>query len=461
MADERIDELAQVHRLVVRFGNELLQDGFTSVPNLVLTHYAILGVTAAEMMFSIHIWQYWWTEKDPYPALQTIADRMSVTRRQVRNYAQGLKAKGYLVVNERADQTLGQLTSEYDFGPLLEAVLFVRMLLGKLAAFASRAQQVELARSLGRVFSQAGEHAARVVLDDVIERLRIDSPLLAHALQDEREAILAMKASRPSPPSTPGKYISAPPRKNPSEGHRKDFSSPPRKDFSSEEYIEQEDEASKNTHREKDEGSSSTDFEGFALTQHMREPFGLSKQAPSDATPRQAQRARSSGMTAIGQIVARRRSTSHQDASRRSKMPLETATEGPNEESAGSTPALPSQAQNSAPGAIQSAAGRGQRRDAPPKLPPYLEDLVTRHSEELHDPDHLPQNLGQAGRLWKQSGWSESAFGQALTEAKAITLRRDVKKRATVGGEFGARNKMPYYFKVLRDLLGMKEGSNP
>jgi hypothetical protein len=74
MADERHDELAQVHRLVVRFGNELLQDGFTSVLNLVLTHYAVLGITAAEMMFSIHVWQYWWTENDPYPALQTIAD---------------------------------------------------------------------------------------------------------------------------------------------------------------------------------------------------------------------------------------------------------------------------------------------------------------------------------------------------------------------------------------------------
>ena len=120
MADERHDDITQVHRLVVRFGNELLQDGFTSVPNLVLTHYAILGISAAEMMFSIHVWQYWWTEKDPYPALQTIADRMSVTRRQVRNYTQSLKQKGYLVVNERADPSLGQLTSEYDFGPLLE-----------------------------------------------------------------------------------------------------------------------------------------------------------------------------------------------------------------------------------------------------------------------------------------------------------------------------------------------------
>jgi hypothetical protein len=95
------------------------------------------------------------------------------------------------------------------------------------------------------------------------------------------------------------------------------------------------------------------------------------------------------------------------------------------------------------------------RRPPPPKLPPYLERLVSRYSEELHDDAHIPQNLGQAGRLWKTSGWSEAAFGQALIEAKAITLRRDIKKRATVGGEVGARNKMPYYFTVLRDLLGV------
>ena len=94
-------------------------------------------------------------------------------------------------------------------------------------------------------------------------------------------------------------------------------------------------------------------------------------------------------------------------------------------------------------------------------MPLYLADLVTRYSEELHDSDHVPQNLGQAGRLWEQSGWSEDSFGQALTEAKTITLKSNVKKRARIGGELGARNKMPFYFTVLRDILGMKKASQP
>jgi hypothetical protein len=87
-------------------------------------------------------------------------------------------------------------------------------------------------------------------------------------------------------------------------------------------------------------------------------------------------------------------------------------------------------------------------------LSPYLEDLIDRYSAELNDEEHLPQNRGQAALLWRSSGRSEAAFGQVLIEAKAITLERDIKKRAKIGGEFGVRNKMPYYFTVLRDLLG-------
>ena len=115
------------------------------------------------------------------------------------------------------------------------------------------------------------------------------------------------------------------------------------------------------------------------------------------------------------------------------------------------TPSSPLESQ-----AAPSRAAEGPKRGRPPKLPPYLEDLIDRYSHELHDEEHLPQNRGQAARLWRSSGRSEAAFGQVLIEAKAITLERDIRKRATVGGEFGVRNKMPYYFTVLRDLLGLR-----
>lgn len=111
------------YQITVRFGNDILQAGFTAIPNLVLDHYGELGISASEMMFIIHVWQFWWTEKNPYPSLQIIADRMATSRRQVRRYTEGLKEKGLLRVLERHQPGFGQITSEYDFAPLIERVV--------------------------------------------------------------------------------------------------------------------------------------------------------------------------------------------------------------------------------------------------------------------------------------------------------------------------------------------------
>ena len=122
MNSRNSDSTSTIYQIAVRFGDDILQAGFTAIPNLVLDHYAALGITPGEMMFIIHVWQYWWTEKDPYPSLKTIAAKMNVSRRQVSNYTQSLKTKGYLLVLERQQPELGQVTSEYDFSPLIRAI---------------------------------------------------------------------------------------------------------------------------------------------------------------------------------------------------------------------------------------------------------------------------------------------------------------------------------------------------
>src|SRR5688500_6595895 len=79
------------YKIAVRFGDQVLQAGFTSVPNLVLNHYAELGITPAEMLFTLHMWQFRWTERDPYPSLTTIAGKMDVSWRQAHRYAKSLE----------------------------------------------------------------------------------------------------------------------------------------------------------------------------------------------------------------------------------------------------------------------------------------------------------------------------------------------------------------------------------
>ena len=95
-------------------------------------------------------------------------------------------------------------------------------------------------------------------------------------------------------------------------------------------------------------------------------------------------------------------------------------------------------------------------RESPKVLAEF--SLIAQFSGELHDEDSERPNISQAAKLWKASGLSEDAFCQRLFEARTITKRYDVEKRAEgEAGKFGARNKMPYYFVVLRDLLGMKD----
>jgi hypothetical protein len=63
-------------------------------------------------------------------------------------------------------------------------------------------------------------------------------------------------------------------------------------------------------------------------------------------------------------------------------------------------------------------------------------------------------------RLYRASGLPEESFVARLYEARSITKDRgNISKQANGGGLPGLRNKMPYYFAVLTDLLGLREDS--
>ena len=98
-------------------------------------------------------------------------------------------------------------------------------------------------------------------------------------------------------------------------------------------------------------------------------------------------------------------------------------------------------------------------RGRPPKAPPQIEWLITEISGEFHDSESsIRSNVSHAARLFKESGRSEGDFAQLVGEARSITKTYDIQKRASgEAGEWGARNKVPYFFSVLKDLLGLKD----
>ena len=99
-------------------------------------------------------------------------------------------------------------------------------------------------------------------------------------------------------------------------------------------------------------------------------------------------------------------------------------------------------------------SGRGR----PPTPTPYIEQLLTDWSSELHDAEHTRSNITRAMRLYRASGLPEESFVAKLYEARSITKQRgNISKDAQGDGLPGLKNKMPYYFAVLRDLLGLLE----
>lgn len=56
-------------------------------------------------MFVVHLMQYKWDEKAPFPAYKTIAQRMHVSVKTARRWAASLEKKGYLRREMRVAET--------------------------------------------------------------------------------------------------------------------------------------------------------------------------------------------------------------------------------------------------------------------------------------------------------------------------------------------------------------------
>jgi hypothetical protein len=105
-----------------RWGHrELFDRGFVVVPTFFLQYYARLKpypLTGGEALFVIHLMEFKWDASAPFPGYKTLAERMGVSDKMTRRYAQGLEGKGYLVRHVRTGQT-----NLFELRPLFDALL--------------------------------------------------------------------------------------------------------------------------------------------------------------------------------------------------------------------------------------------------------------------------------------------------------------------------------------------------
>ena len=53
-------------------------------------------LSAGEVLFVLHLMEYKWDERAPFPSYKTLARRMGISDKMARRHAQSLEAKRYL-----------------------------------------------------------------------------------------------------------------------------------------------------------------------------------------------------------------------------------------------------------------------------------------------------------------------------------------------------------------------------
>jgi len=82
------------YRLELRFGDDILQEGFTAVPNILRNHYTDLGMNDGQFCLVVHLLTHQWTKEPAFPRLRNLP--MSVTLDTRREYLRGMRNAGLM-----------------------------------------------------------------------------------------------------------------------------------------------------------------------------------------------------------------------------------------------------------------------------------------------------------------------------------------------------------------------------
>lgn len=102
------------------WGNEILDDGFLVLPNMLVRYARKLGLTYGQIHLINVIFTYKHDTRDPYPSQELIAEHMDITTRQVRKLIESIEEKGFVLVGQRCTSEGKFLSNIYNFKPLID-----------------------------------------------------------------------------------------------------------------------------------------------------------------------------------------------------------------------------------------------------------------------------------------------------------------------------------------------------
>ena len=104
-----------------KWGKEVIALGFCIVPSLLLRAQNRLGLNPTQLAVLLQLCDFWWErERKPYPSKAVLAERLSLSSRQVQRYIAELETAGLVQRIQRRASHGGKLTNLYDLGGLVE-----------------------------------------------------------------------------------------------------------------------------------------------------------------------------------------------------------------------------------------------------------------------------------------------------------------------------------------------------
>ena len=103
-----------------KWGKTVIALGFCIVPSLLMRAQQRLGLNPTQLAVLMQLCDFWWdSERKPYPSKKKLAERLSLSPRQVQRYIAELETAGLVKRIERRASHGGKLTNIYDLSGLV------------------------------------------------------------------------------------------------------------------------------------------------------------------------------------------------------------------------------------------------------------------------------------------------------------------------------------------------------
>lgn len=104
--------------ITATFGSDLVFEGSTAIPNILLKVYSRIGISDFQMMLLIQLIRLNIEERDSYPSLETIAGCMDSEPSRIKRELADLISKEIINISDYYDSARNTIFKGYDFEPL-------------------------------------------------------------------------------------------------------------------------------------------------------------------------------------------------------------------------------------------------------------------------------------------------------------------------------------------------------